>query len=110
MEKTTLRPACVRLGNEQFMVQVAENNIPVLKYAMRVKDKRGKLRKLTRDEQLAWAAAPGTEAERDVASKRATIPDEGVNMTLLPRQWKPGEIEQVMAQLERSETNIDKLS
>jgi hypothetical protein len=54
----------VRLGNEQVTVFVTDDDEPVLKYAMRYQNPNGKLRKLTRDQELAWAAAPGTAAER----------------------------------------------
>ena len=106
-----LRPACVRLGGEQVMVLLADR-IPVSKWAIRIKGKNGKYRKQTRDEELAFAAAPGTRAERDAAYKREMkkFPRGGHQLKVSLRKWLPGEVEQVVAQLERSSADIDELN
>ena len=105
------KPACVRLGGEQMMV-FTFNGVPVSKWAIRVKSSNGKFRKQTRDEELAFAAAPGTRAERDAAFERemAKFPKGGHQLRLSARKWLPGEMEQVIAQLERSSANVDELN
>ena len=60
---------CVRLGNEQVLVHLSESGLPLRKYALRIRDGK-QFRKLTRDEELALAAAPGTAAERAAAVAR----------------------------------------
>lgn len=96
-----LRHVCVKLGDEQVLVDATEDGVPLRKYALRIKDGE-KLRGLTRDEQLAFAAAPGTAAERAAAVARvgATRPFEFV---LEPRPFLAGEKELVTAQLERGD-------
>jgi hypothetical protein len=55
---------------------------------MRYQNADGKLSKLTRNEELAWAAAPGTAAERAAAYKRARFPEGGFSIELSQRQWR----------------------
>ena len=112
MDEISLSPVCVRLGNEQVMVLVDPSGQPFSKWAIRVKDPvTGKFRKETRDEQLAFAAAPGTREERKTAFERAmkVFPPGGHVLRLSARRWKPGEKELVIAQLERGSADIDTL-
>lgn len=92
---------CVRLGNEQVLVHLSESGLPLRKYAMRIRDGK-QLRKLTRDEELVLAAAPGTAAERAAAAARVQLPEFGLPFVLQPRPFLDGEIELVIAQVERS--------
>ena len=89
---------CVRLGNEQVLVHLSESGLPLRKYAMRIRDGK-QLRKLTR---LVLAAAPGTAAERAAAAARVQLPESGLPFVLQPRPFLDGEIELVIAQVERS--------
>ena len=102
--------ACVRLGNEQVVVHLSEAGVPLRKYAMFIREGK-KLRKLTRDEELALAAAPATAAERAAAEERVGIKE--LQAVLRPRPFLDGEREQVVAQVERNKrhggTNIDGL-
>ena len=83
-------------------VQFSKTGEPLRKYALRMKEGK-KLRKLTRDEELALAATPGTVAERAAAIARV-YPLQQIEYAavLLPRPWLDGEREQVIAQVERS--------
>ena len=102
-----MRPACVRLGNEQVTVFIDEARQPTACFIMRVIGPGGRERPLTRDEELALCAAPGTEAEREAASARIQENWVDRKFVLHPREFQPGEIEQVVAQLQRHTANID---
>ena len=95
-----LTSACV-LATSRFS-STSQSGEPLRKYALSMKEGK-KLRKLTRDEELALAAAPGTVAERAAAIARV-YPLQQVEFAavLLPRPWLDGEKEQVIAQIERS--------
>ena len=102
--------ACVRLGNEQVMVKFIGGKV-VAKYAMRIVEN-GTPRKLTRDEELAYAAAPGTSAEREEACKRVGLigEDEEIKLSLLPQPWLPGEEAKALAQIQRGIADTNKLA
>ena len=100
ISKEKFTTACVRLGDQQVLVHVSEAGVPLRKFALRIKDGK-KPRRLTRDEELALAAAPGTAAERAEAVARV-MPrmSGGFAAVLEPRPFLAGEREQVVAQLE----------
>ena len=101
------QPACVELDGEQVMVDIDQHGQPTHKYRMRIREGTG-LRPLTRDEELAFAAAPGTRAERDAAEQRAgDIDPGGRELVLIPEPWLPGEKEEVVAFLERYRHGTD---
>ena len=102
-------PACVCLGGEQVMIMEAdEGDGPFIgKYAIRVREKDGTLRRQTRDEELAFSAAPGTRAARDAAIARLTPTlKEDTQLELIALPWKPGDVESVLQQIERSNAAI----
>ena len=101
ISKEKFTTACVRLGDQQVLVHVSEAGVPLRKFALRIKDGK-KPRRLTRDEELALAAAPGTAAERASRSSRAgdARMSGGFAAVLEPRPFLAGEQEQVVAQLE----------
>ncbi len=91
---------CVRLGDAQVLVTLNQDQYPLQKFAMFIKEGKN-IRKLTRDEEMAYAAAPCTAAERDAAAARLGTFKE-VQAVLKPRPWRDGEIELVVAQIERN--------
>jgi hypothetical protein len=44
--------ACVRLGDEQVMVELDKLGQPTAKFALRIKDATGRARRLSRDEEI----------------------------------------------------------
>ena len=99
----------VRLGGEQVAV-ICIDDMPITKFQLRVFEK-GKLRKLTRDEELAGAAAPGTKLERDAAIRR--LGNEhfiGMEVELKYQQWRPNEKALAIAQMQRESADNDELN
>ena len=91
-------PACVRLNGEQVVILPTAEGIG--KFALRVENEHGELRPLTRDEELALAVAPGTPAEQAAAIVRVGLPEGGLQLLLLPRPWREGDLASVLWQLQ----------
>ena len=106
MPQQLKNPCCVPLDDEQVMVDLDKHGRPLEKYLLRIEG-----RPLTRDEALALAAAPGTRAERAAAVERVWPRAVNLDLQLVPSPWLPGEMEQVVAILERgSNEDIDDLN
>jgi len=104
--------ACVRLGDEQVMVELDKLGQPTAKFALRIKDATGGARRLSRDEELVLAAAPSTKAEREAAARRVNeslVKASRVRIQLLRAKWQPGEKQQALAQIERGSADLDDL-
>ncbi len=98
-------PVCVRLGDEQVMILPSAEG--ATKCLLRVREKSGELRHLTRDEELAYAAALGTRAERVAALYRVGRASTGGQLVVNPQPWLPGEEESALAQIERGTSDSD---
>ena len=94
-------PACVRLNGEFVAIIPTEDG--VYKYTIHVERPDGMLRPLTNDEELAFAISPGTRRGRADAATRVDIPEAGLRIVLLHKPWLPGDLQIVLAQLERDE-------
>jgi hypothetical protein len=95
-------PACVHLHGEWVAIVPTEQGIN--KYSIRVEERGGLLRSLTKDEELALAIAPATSVERTAAADRLRIPDGELRLVLFPEPWHRGDLEIVVMQLERCPT------
>ena len=69
-------PASVRLNGEQVIILPTAEGIG--KFALRVENEHGRLRALTKDEELVLAVTPGTRAEKDAAGGRVELPEGGI--------------------------------
>lgn len=100
-------PVCVRLAGEQVVVVPTVDGLQ--KYLIRIEDGQGGFRPLTREEELAWAAAPGTSKERAAASARVdhTIGPKGILLNLVKQPWADGEIDLVFEQIARGSADAD---
>ena len=103
--------ACVCVRVRQEMVRLLPGG-ELERYLLRIRDKRtGKVRPLTRDEELMMAAAPGTQAEYDAAAARSNngLDFANTDMILEPptTNWSEDDVKGILLQLERGNNIID---
>src|SRR5262249_24045564 len=83
--------ACVRLGDEQVMVELDKLGQPTAKFALRIKDATGRARRLSRDEELVLAAAPSTKADSNgqtSRTRRKARRQDGIGQKRAVHGWK----------------------